>query len=163
MKFLQLGYKHLLFKWTKSNIFVPVNFKISDMNKRGWLIPVLIVAANVLAIVIRWCSLPEEVLAHFDLQGNASGSIPRCALFLQPIIGVAVCLVTYIFARIKNRLQPGLIILASGICLVMLLSTMVSLTSGTMPIFMLAEPVVLLAAIVGFVICAVKSHKSANC
>ena len=44
-------------------------------------------------------------------------------------------------------------------CLVLFLSTMVSLTAGTMPVFMLAEPVVLLAAVIGFVVCFVKSRK----
>ena len=44
-------------------------------------------------------------------------------------------------------------------CLVLLSSTMVTLTSGTMPIFMLAEPVILLAAVIGFVVCFVKSRK----
>ena len=29
----------------------------------------------------------------------------------------------------------------------------------TMPVFMLAEPVILLAAVIGFVICVVKSRK----
>jgi type III secretory pathway component EscS len=36
---------------------------------------------------------------------------------------------------------------------------MVTLTSGAMPVFMLAEPVVLLAAVVGFVVAVVKSYK----
>ena len=34
-----------------------------------------------------------------------------------------------------------------------LLSVLVTLTQGTMPIFMLAEPVVLLAAVVGSIVC----------
>jgi hypothetical protein len=38
---------------------------------------------------------------------------------------------------------------------------MVTLTSGKMPIFMLAEPVILLSAIAGFVICVLKSRRSA--
>lgn len=29
------------------------------MNKRAWLIPIIIVAINALAIAIRWTSLPE--------------------------------------------------------------------------------------------------------
>ena len=45
------------------------------------------------------------------------------------------------------------------ISLVLFLSTMVTLTYGTMPIFMLAEPVILLAAVIGFVVCVVKSRK----
>ena len=38
------------------------------MYKRGWYIPVLIVAANALAIIIKWSSLQEILPAHFDLE-----------------------------------------------------------------------------------------------
>ena len=129
------------------------------MNKRYWFIPMLIVAIHALAIMVRWSSLPELLPAHFDLQGNAGGTMPRSMLFLYILIGVVVCLIAYVIARIKHKLQSGLVILASGICLVLLLSTMVTLTSGTMPVFMLAEPVVLLASVIGFVVCVVKSRK----
>ena len=129
------------------------------MNKRNWFIPVLIVALNALAIIVRWSSLPELLPAHFDLQGNAGGTMPRIVLLGYLLIAVAFCLIAYVIARIKHKLQSGLVILASGICLVLLLSTMVTLTSGTMPVFMLAEPVVLLASVIGFVVCVVKSRK----
>ena len=129
------------------------------MNKRGWYIPILIMAINALAIIVRWSSLPELLPAHFDLQGNASGTMPRSMLFLYLLISVAICLITYAIGRMTKKLQKGLIILASGICLVLLLSTMVMLTSGTMPIFMIAEPVILLAAIIGFIVCVVKYRK----
>ena len=129
------------------------------MNKRSWFIPILIVAINVLAILVRWSSLSELLPAHYDLQGNAGGTMPRSMLFLYILIGVVVCLIAYVIALIKHKLQSGLVILASGICLVLLLSTMVTLTSGTMPVFMLAEPVVLLASVIGFVVCVVKSRK----
>lgn len=119
------------------------------MNKRAWLIPIIIVAINALAIAIRWTSLPELLPAHFDLQGNASGTMPRNTLLLYPLIGAAICLFTHIIARLKHTLQPALIILASGAGLVLFLSTMVSLTFGKTPVFMLAEPVVLLVALVG--------------
>lgn len=129
------------------------------MNKRGWYIPILIVAANALAIIIRWSSLQEILPAHFDLEGNASGTMPRAQLLLFPLIAAAICMAAYFIAQKKHKLQKGLVILASGICLILLLSTMVTLTYGTMPVFMLAEPVVLVAAVVGFVICAVKAKK----
>ena len=86
--------------------------------------------------------------------------MPRIVLLLYPLIGATVCLVAWLIARMKQNLQKGLVILTSGIGLVLLSSTMVTLTSGTMPIFMLAEPVILLAAIVAFVICVVKSRKN---
>ena len=56
-------------------------------------------------------------------------------------------------------LRSGLIILSAGIALVILSSTMVTLTTGTMPVFMLAEPVILVAAIAAFVVCLVRARK----
>lgn len=129
------------------------------MNRRIWYIPMLIVALNVLAVVVRWSSLPELLPAHFDLQGNASGTMPRSMLLLYLLIGAVVCLIAYLLGRKMQKLQVGFVMLASGICLVLLASTMVTLTSGTIPVFMLAEPVILLAAVVGFVVCFVKSRK----
>ena len=129
------------------------------MNKRNRLIPILILALNALAILVQWNSLPEPLPAHYDLQGTASGTMPRSMLLLYLLMGAAVCLMGYVVGRMKPKLQKGLVILASGICLVLFLSTMVSLTAGTMPVFMLAEPVVLLAAVIGFGVCFVKSRK----
>ena len=129
------------------------------MNKRGWYIPFIIVAANALAIIIRWSSLQEILPAHFDLEGNAGGTMPRTMLLLYPLISAAVCLAAYMIAGRKGNLQKGLIILSSGISLVVFSSAMVTLTSGTMPIFMLAEPVILLAAVVGFAVCAIKGRR----
>ena len=128
-------------------------------NCRGWIVPLLIVAANAVAIVVRWNSLQELMPAHFDLQGNAGGTMPRAMLVLYPLISAAICLVAYLIARRKQRLQTGLVILVSGIALVVLSSTLVTLTAGTMPVFMLAEPVILVAAIVAFVVCTVKSRR----
>ena len=116
-------------------------------------------ALNALAIIVLWGSLPELLPAHYDLQGNAGGTMPRSMLLLYILMGAAVCLFAYVIGRMKEKLQTGLVILTSGICLVLFSSTMVTLTSGTMPIFMLAEPVILLAAVSGFVVCIVKSCK----
>jgi hypothetical protein len=135
------------------------NPRIIDMNRRIWLIPLLIIVANALAIGVRWGSLSEILPAHYDLQGDAGGTMPRSMLLLYILIGAIVCLVAYALGRLKQKLQNGLVVLSSGICLVLLLSTIVTLTSGTMPIFMLAEPVVLLAAVIGSAICVVKSYK----
>jgi hypothetical protein len=140
-------------------IFLDIYKFLIDMNRRGWYIPMLIVALNVLAVVVRWSSLPELLPAHFDLQGNASGTMPRSMLLLYLLIGAVVCLIAYLLRRKMQKLQVGFVMLASGICLVLLASTMVTLTSGTIPVFMLAEPVILLAAVVGFVVCLVKSRK----
>ena len=128
------------------------------MNKRGWLIPIMAVTVNLLVIILRWCSLSEQLPAHFDLQGNASGTMPRSMLLLYILMGAGVCLVSYIIGRMKQNIRTSLAILASGICLVLFSSTMVTLTSGTMPIFMLAEPVILLAAVIGAVISVFKSR-----
>ena len=129
------------------------------MNKRRWFIPVFIVVLNALAVLICWNSLSEFVPAHYDLQGNAGGSMPRTMLLMYILIGAIICLGAYSLGRWKNKLQKGFVILSSGICLVIFSSSMVTLTSGTMPIFMLAEPVILLAALVGFVVCAVKARR----
>ena len=139
------------------------------MNKRGWLIPLLIVVVNALAVLLRWHSLQDMLLAHFDLQGNAGGSMPRETLLFYPLAGAVICGIAYAVAglvskRSKNRtmaegLRSGLIILTAGIALVILSSTMVTLTSGTTPVFMLAEPVILALALVAFVICIVRARK----
>ena len=128
------------------------------MNKRGWLVPILIVTINALVIIWRWNSLSEILPAHFDLQGNASGRMSRNLLLLYPLIGAAISLIAYVIAQKKQCLQTGLIILTSGFCLVLLSSTLVTLTSGTTPIFMLAEPVILLIAVVGSIISVFKSR-----
>ena len=129
------------------------------MIKKSWLLPILIVTLNALVIIVRWSTLPELLPAHYDLQGNASGTMPRSMLLIYILLGVGVCLIAYIIGRMKQKLQKGLVVLASGICLVQFSSTMVTLTFGTMPFFMLAEPVILLIAVVGFIVCVVKSHK----
>ena len=129
------------------------------MSKKIWFIPILIVALNALAIIVRWGSLSELLPAHFDLEGNAGGTMPRSMLLVIIAIGAVVCLIAYIIGRLKQNIQKGMVILSSGISLVLFCSTMVTLTSGTMPIFMLAEPVILLAAIIGFVVSVVKSRK----
>ena len=128
------------------------------MNKRGWIIPILIVAIHALVIIMRWGSLPELLPAHFDLQGNASGSMPRSMMLLYPAIGAAICLISYGIARMKEKLQKPLIILTSGICLILLSSAMVTLTSGKFPFFMLAEPVILLVTVAAVIVCVVKSR-----
>ena len=136
-------------------------FNVLDMNKRSWLIPILIVALNALAIMVRWSSLSELLPAHYDLQGNAGGTMSRSMLLLYLLIGVAICVIASVIARKKPKFQTGLVILTSGICLVLFASTMVTLTAGTMPVFMLSEPVILLVAVVGAVVSVMKSRKKA--
>lgn len=86
----------------------------------------------------------------------------RNVLHLYPLAETLLCLFAYVVARIKQKLQFGLIILTSGVSLVLLSSTLVSLTSGTMPVFMLAKPVILLVSIIGFIVSVVKSHNNIN-
>ena len=129
------------------------------MNKSGWLITILIVAVNVTAIIARWRTLPEILPAHFDLPGNASGSMARTMLLLYPLASAVVCLIAYLIAWKKPKLQTGLIILSSGISLVFLSSALVTLTSGSMPLFMLAEPVILLVSVIAFIISVIRSRK----
>ena len=129
------------------------------MNKRGWLIPIAIVAVNALAIICCWKSLPDPLPAHYDLQGNPDGVMQRGVLSIYPLIGAVICLAAYMIARIKSSLQSALIILASGVCLVILSSSLVSLTFGKIPLFMLAEPVILVIAVAASVISILKSRK----
>lgn len=129
------------------------------MNKKYWLIPFFIVAINALVIIVRWTSMSEILPAHYDLQGNASGTMPRKMLLLYVFMSAAVFLISCLIGRMKQNIQTSMFILASGICLVLHASTMVTLTSGSMPIFMIAEPVILLATAIGFVFCAIKFRK----
>ena len=128
------------------------------MNKSGWLITILIVAVNVAAVLMQWSLLPEILPSHFDLQGNASGSIARSMLLLYPVVSAIVCMIAYLIAWKTPKLQTGLIILSSGFSLVILSSALVTLTSGSMPIFMLAEPVILLITVIAFILSVIKSR-----
>ena len=132
------------------------------MKNNKWFIPTLIVAVNALAIIVKWSSLPELLPAHFDLQGNAGGTMARSMLPLYPAAGAAVCVLFWLIARKAKRLDTGLVVLTSGISLILLCSTMVTLTFGQMPVFMLAEPVILLAAVIGCVVSIVRSRKKTN-
>lgn len=129
------------------------------MKNNKWFIPILVIAVNALAVIVKWSSLPELLPAHFDLQGNASGTMARSMLPLYPAAGAAVFLLSWLIARKAKRLKTGLVVLTSGISLILLCSTMVTLTTGKMPVFMLAEPVILVAAVVGFILCLRKDQK----
>ena len=129
------------------------------MKNNKWFIPILVIAVNALAVIVKWSSLPELLPAHFDLQGNASGTMARSMLPLYPAAGAAVFLLSWLIARKAKRLDTGLVVLTSGISLILLCSTMVTLTTGKMPVFMLAEPVILVAALVGFILCLRKDRK----
>jgi len=129
------------------------------MKINKWFIPILIVAVNALAVIVKWSSLPELLPAHFDLQGNAGGTMARSMLPLYPAVGAAVFLLFWLIARKAKRLETCLVVLTSGISLILLCSTMVTLTTGKIPVFMLAEPVILVAAIVGFILCLRKDRK----
>ena len=85
--------------------------------------------------------------------------MPRKMLLLYLLMSAAVFLISCLIGRMKQNIQTSMFILASGICLVLLASTMVTLTSGSMPIFMIAEPVILLASGIGFVFCAAQFRK----
>ena len=131
------------------------------MHKRGWLFPVLIVAINATMILLLWSSLPENLLAQFDLEGNASGSISRTTLIYYPLIGAVIGLIAYwVRCRVdKKYFNGGMLILASGIELIILSSTLVTLTQGTKPFFMLAEPVILVIALTAFIVGFIKCRK----
>ena len=69
------------------------------MNKNTWLIPFFIVAINAIVIIIRWTSLPELLPAHYDLQGNASGTMP-IFMIAEPIILLAT-VIGFVFAPLN--------------------------------------------------------------
>ena len=150
-------------------IFVK-DYKITIMEwrKNGWMVPAIIIIVNVCAIWISWSSLPHVLPAHFDPAGNASGSMHRNTLIYYPVISLMLCLATYGIYTLANnmfKLKPdekglrmsGLHVFASSLTLTVLSSTMVTLTFGTQPIFMFAEPVLLLAGIITLIICL--AHK----
>lgn len=128
---------------------------------RGWLFPALVVGINAAMILILWSSLPENLPAHFDLAGNASGSISRTTLLFYPLVGAVIGLIAYwiMCRKDKKYFNGGLLILTSGIELIILSSTMVTLTRGTKPFFMLAEPVILVIVLTFFIVGLVKSRK----
>ena len=137
--------------------------------KNGWIVPAIVIIVNVCAIWISWKSLPETLPAHFDPQGNASGSMARNTLIYYPIISLMCCLVAYGIATFARNLflKPddsglrllGLHCLTSAITLTVLSSTMVTLTFGTKPVFMFAEPVIMVLGLAAFIVCFLKSRK----
>jgi uncharacterized membrane protein len=149
-------------------IFVE-DYKITNMKwrKNGWMVPAIIIIVNVCAIWIRWSALPDVLPAHFDPAGNASGSMAKTTLIYYPVISLMLCLVTYGIYTLANnmfKLRPdekglrmcGLHVFTSCLTLTVLSSTMVTLTFGTKPIFMFAEPVLLVAGIVTLIVCLTK-------
>jgi len=148
------------------------DYKIDNMKwrKYGWMVPAIIIIVNVCAIWIRWNALAEVLPAHFDPAGNASGSMDKTTLIFYPVISLMLCLVTYgIYALANNifKLKTderglricGLHVFASCLALTVLSSTMVTLTMGTCPLFMFAEPVLLVAGITTLIVCLIKARK----
>ena len=146
------------------------DFKIHDMKwrKYGWMVPVIIIIVNVCAIWIRWSALPDVLPAHFDPAGNASGSMDRTTLIYYPIISLMLCLVTYGIYTLANnmfKLKPdekglricGLHVFASCMTLTVLSSTLVTLTMGTCPLFMFAEPILIVAGVTTLIIFLIKA------
>ena len=137
--------------------------------KNGWIVPAIIIIVNVCAIWVSWNSLPETLPAHFDPQGNASGSLARTTLIFYPVISMMICLVAYGIAAMARILflKPdesglrllGLHCLTSAITLTILSSSLVTLTFGTKPIFMFAEPVIMVIGLAAFIICLLKSRR----
>lgn len=50
----------------------------------------LIVVINALVIMVRRSSLPEDLPAHYDLEGNADGTMPRSILLLYILTGAVM-------------------------------------------------------------------------
>ena len=146
------------------------DYNIDNMKwrKYGWMVPVIIIIVNVCAIWIRWSALPHVLPAHFDPAGNASGSMGKNTLIFYPVISLMLCLVTYgIYALANNifKLKAdergmricGLHVFASSLALTVLSSTLVTLTMGTCPLFMFAEPILIVAGVTTLIIFLIKA------
>ena len=138
--------------------------------KYGWMIPAIIIIVNACAICIRWSALPDVFPAHFDPAGNASGSMAKTTLIFYPVISMLLCMVTYGIYTLVNKkfkLKPdekglrlcGLHVFSSCLALTILSSTLVTLTFGKCPIFMFAEPVIMVAGIITLIVCLIKAKK----
>jgi uncharacterized membrane protein len=134
------------------------------------MIPAIIIIVNVCAIWIRWSALPDVLPAHFDPAGNASGSMAKTTLIFYPVISMLLCMVTYGIYTLVNKkfkLKPdekglrlcGLHVFSSCLALTILSSTLVTLTFGKCPIFMFAEPVIMVAGIITLIVCLIKAKK----
>jgi len=134
------------------------------------MIPAIIIIVNVCAIWIRWSALPDVLPAHFDPAGNASGSMARTTLLFYPFISLILCLVAYgIYALANNMFKLkadekglrmcGINVFTSCLALTILSSTLVTLTFGKSPIFMFAEPVIMLAGIITLIVCLIKASR----
>jgi len=150
-------------------IFVE-DYKITNMKrfKYGWMVPEIIIIVNVCAIWLKWNALADVLPAHFDPAGNASGSMDKTTLIFYPVISLMLCLATYGIYTLANNLFKlkaderglrlcGLHVFASCLALTVLSSTLVTLTMGTCPLFMFAEPVLLIAGITTLIVCFVKA------
>jgi uncharacterized membrane protein len=124
----------------------------------------------VCAIWIRWSALPDVLPAHFDPAGNASGSMARTTLLFYPVISLILCLAAYGIYALANKMfklkaderglrMCGLHVFTSCLALTILSSTLVTLTFGKCPIFMFAEPVIMLAGIITLIVCLIKASK----
>ena len=121
--------------------------------KYGWMVPAIIIIVNVFVIWIGWNSRPN---------------MRNTRLIVYPVISLMLCLATYgIYTLAENifHLRPyerglricGLHVFASCLTLTVLSSTLVTLTRGVCPLFMVAEPILLLAGIITLIVCLVKA------
>lgn len=122
-----------------------------------------VLAVTVILLAVCYGTLPAELPAHFDLEGHASGTMPRPSLWLMPVMAIfvshllpaLVLLVARVFhlsARRKDVILCCSLTLSLAVALIVLCSVGVTLTRGTVPALMLAEPVILLAAIAAIVV-----------
>lgn len=130
------------------------------------IVPAAVILINLILILTAWKNLPDTLPAHFDPQGNASGSMPRNMLLFYPLVSAAICLVSYaVYALIRKMFHTssnptGMQAFTCGIALMILSSTCLTLTMGQASIFMFMEPVFLIAGIVILCVTAIRSHRS---
>ncbi|MCQ2283747.1 MAG: hypothetical protein MJZ57_02465 [Bacteroidales bacterium] len=132
--------------------------------RKLFLLALVVAGLTLLCIGVKIHHLPNPVPQHFNLQGISHGSMPLARIWTYPMLSAGLILLLYILAHCLRRARRaqcwqhccGLAAVAAA--LIILSSTCVTLTLGQSPIFMLAEPLILLLALVGIIFCWIKQR-----
>ena len=116
-----------------------------------------------------YATLPENLPLHYDLEGNYATTMPSWRLLLYPVGSVIFYLLCMCAVSLFTRVWPALddegnvrrrymLALCLAMSLVVVCSTCVTLTGGSVHFFMFAEPALLLAAIIYMLCREIKLH-----
>ena len=114
--------------------------------------------------LLAWDRLPMSLPCHFNLRGESSATMPRWRLLVLPAASLLINIAAFLLPRLlpEARRKWGLLlsgIASIGLAAILLLSESVTLTRGTMPFFMLAEPFVLIVTAIAFIIFVLKTKR----